>query len=511
MGYIVRMPKMGLEMEEGEVVAWNFDEGDRVQKGEAIAVVESDKASNEVDVREDGVLRRIIVSEGTRVEVSEPIGIVAGPDEDISSFESELPDTVDLSLGGEGETDQSSASSAMVDDRATQSTDAPDITTEIRATPKAEQLIQDQDIDVEGVTGTGPQGTITENDVLDHVRERADSQTAIQRSTDDFQASPGARRLASKQNIDLNDVKPTGPQGTIIESDVRNYQSGSAGDSRDAGGTAVRATPGAKQLATHRNIELTSVVGTGPQGTITERDIEEYKEETAAEAGTTRTVREVQSQSGIQKTVASRMSESHQNAPHVTLNRSFDARRMQTIKEVASTEGIEISLTDLLLSALGAELAATPEFNALYEDGEYKLIEEVNIGVAIDVEDGLLTPVIPEVPSKSIESVADVRAERTKRALSGEFSMDDLSGGTFTVTNLGMFGIDDFDPIINPPEVAILGVGRIRDDGTMTLSLSFDHRVVNGADAARFLDSLINRLTDTGALISHFESKLLSE
>jgi pyruvate dehydrogenase E2 component (dihydrolipoamide acetyltransferase) len=202
------------------------------------------------------------------------------------------------------------------------------------------------------------------------------------------------------------------------------------------------------------------------------------------------------------------MSESAQNAAHVTLKRSFDTSELSNVRAAASAEGIDLSFTDLIVRAVGAGLAAHPEFNALYEDETHKIVEEVNIGVAVDVEDGLLTPVVPTVASRSVESVAEVRGELTERALSGEFSMDDLSGGTFTITNLGMFGIDSFDPIINPPEVGILGVGRIRDDGTMTLSLSFDHRVVNGADAARFLDTIVTHLTDPVALLDLFETDL---
>ena len=460
MGYIVRMPQMGLEMEEGEVVEWTFEEGDSVEEGETIAVVESEKAANDVDAREDGTVRQIIVPEGGVVEPGDPIGIVAGADEDISRYEAELPDSATVESSSEEMTAQSSGAVTQVEQQ--------------QATPN----------------------DATETDV-------------------NVRATPGAKQLAEQQGIDLTNVDGTGPQGTITESDVEAHDGGPAESSGETTSSAdVRATPGAKQLAEQQGIDLTNVDGTGPQGTITESDIEEYEPVSPAAGGdveAARSVREVRSQSGIQQTVSERMSESHRSAPHVTLNRSFDARRLQTIKEVAATGGIDVSLNDLLLCALGSQLEANPGFNAIYEDGEYRLIEEVNIGVAVDIEDGLLTPVIPDVTAKSIESVAEIRAERMKRALSGDFAMDDLSGGTFTVTNLGMFGVDDFDPIINPPEVAILGVGRVRDDGTMTLSLSFDHRVVNGADAARFLDGLIENLTDTETLTSYFAGPLLAE
>jgi pyruvate dehydrogenase E2 component (dihydrolipoamide acetyltransferase) len=192
----------------------------------------------------------------------------------------------------------------------------------------------------------------------------------------------------------------------------------------------------------------------------------------------------------------------------VTLNRSFDATTLREVQTAAANEGVDVSLTDLLVRGVGMELADRPAFNALFEDGTHKLIEEVNIGIAVDIEEGLVTPVVPSVAEKSVEEIAAVRRERTQRALNGEFEMSDMEGGTFTITNLGMFDIDSFDPIINPPEVAILGVGRIQDDGAMILSLSFDHRVVNGADAARFLDGTVGNLTDAKWLADQFDENI---
>jgi pyruvate dehydrogenase E2 component (dihydrolipoamide acetyltransferase) len=472
------MPKMGLEMEEGEVVSWEFDEGDEITKGEAVAIVESEKATNEVEAREDGVLREIFVPEGTFVDVSAPIGIVAGPDEDISDLIAEIPDSVTETTE---ETAPATESTASAEDEAAESA----------------------------------QAAVTE----DAGADRGGASAA------DVQASPGARKAAQERGVPIAQVEGTGPQGTIIEDDVIDYAE-SAPSEVEAAWTADeepmkaegRATPGAKELANERGLDLTKVAGSGPQGTITERDVRDPTVSKTADSGATtvgtqlqddeatRSVSEVREQSKIQRTVGKRMSQSSQEAPHVTINRTFDSRRMQTIKEVAAASGVDVSLTDLLLSALGAQLEANPEFNALYQDGEHRLIEEVNVGVAVDIGDGLITPVVPNVTARGVESISQIRAERTERALSGSFSSQDLSGGTFTVTNLGMFGVDDFTPIISPPEVAILGVGGIDDDGEMTLSISIDHRVINGADAARFLDGLVDRLTDTEALLGQFES-----
>lgn len=501
MAYIIKMPQMGLEMEEGVVGSWEVHKDDPTEAGDIIAIVESEKAANEVEAREDGVVREILVPEGGVVEPGDPIGVFGGPEEDISGILAEAESMADTSAD---------STPAESDDQPAETPDTDDGTPSeepIRATPGAEQLASDQSIDLSTVDGSGPQGTITEADV----EQQAAEDGAGESSSEPVRATPGAKQLAEKRGIEIGSVEGTGPQGTIVESDVEDHAD-SSGDTSDSAGasTEVRATPGAKQLAAERGVELTSIDGTGPQGVITEDDVEEQAVGgTVDDSTAVQTVSESRGLSGIQQTISDRMSTSHQQAPHVTLNRSFDATALLDVKTAAAAEDVEISLTDLLVRGIGAELAERPEFNALFEDGTHKLIEEVNIGVAVDIEEGLVTPVVPSVATKSVEDVAAVRRERTQRALDGAFEMSDMEGGTFTITNLGMFSIDSFDPIINPPEVAILGVGRVRDDGTMTLSLSFDHRVVNGADAARFLDGAVGKLTDAKWLADQFDEDIL--
>lgn len=438
MGYTVRMPQMGLEMEQGTVVTWNFEEGDSIEEGDVIAVVESEKASNDVAAREDGEVRRIAVPEGTTAEPGDPIGIVAGPDEDIAAYEAEFED-------GDARTDESGAGESR--------TFAPD-----------------------------------------------ESGARESRTFAPDESSAGEPRTFALDESD--DGETTDPDGEATASSTRPAHSDS-----DRSRADFRATPGAKQLANERNVDLGVVDGTGPQGTITADDVTEHEErDDVPTTETTLTVREVRELSGVQRTVGERMTESYRTAPHVTLNRSFETGTLRAVEEAAASVDVDVSLTDLLVRVVGAHLVATPAFNARYEDGEYRLIEEANVGVAVAVDEGLLTPVVPAVNEKSVEEVAEVRTARTQRALSGAYSMDDLSGGTFSVSNLGMFGVDSFDPIINPPEVAVLGVGRIRGDGTMTLSLSFDHRVANGADAAKFLDSFVDSLMDRSTLVGYFDA-----
>lgn len=508
MSYLIKMPQMGLEMEKGEVVSWEVDVGEEVAEGDIIATVESEKAANDVEAREDGAVREIVVPEKGVVEPGDPIGIFGGLDEDISDWLAEIDEAGSGGSGAAAEAAASSGSDSATAERADESGSGASgqAAAEIRATPGARDLASEHDVDLAAVDGTGPQGTVTETDV----RERVDQGSGGAASTEAVRATPGAKRLAGERDVDLTDVEGTGPQGVVTEDDVEQYEP--TGGATESSSSDVRATPGAKQLASERGITLSAVEGTGPQGVVTEDDVEQHEvgSETGVETGAaTRTIRESRQLSGMQQTIGDRMSRSHRNAPHVTLNRSFDATAMQNVAAAADQEGVDVSLTDILLAGVGAQLAATPAFNALYEDGEHKLVEEVNVGVAVDVDDGLVTPVVPSVAAKSVEEIAAVRGERTERALSGEFEMADMEGGTFTVTNLGMFGVDSFDPIINPPEVAILGVGRLREDGTMTLSLSFDHRVVNGADAARFLDGIVGNLTDAKWLTDRFDGDVV--
>ncbi|MFB6170136.1 MAG: 2-oxo acid dehydrogenase subunit E2 [Haloarculaceae archaeon] len=445
MGYVIRMPQLGMSMEEGTVVEWAVEEGGEVVEEETVVVVESEKTTSDVEAREDGVLRRIVAPAGTTLEPGDAIGIVAGPEEDLSAYEAQVD--VDIDAGAAASAD-------------------------------------------EGAQAASDSGG---RDAVERV-ERESAEAAA-----DVRATPGARKLASEEGVDLAAVEGTGPQGVVTEDDVE-----AAAESAETSAEPVRATPGARKLAEETGVDLASVEGTGPQGVVTEDDVE------AAESGTggpaTRTVVETRELSGMQRTISERLSQSDREAVHVTLNREYDTTTVRNVVAAAEAAGAGVSISDLLVKAAAVALGEHPAFNATFEDGEHRLVEEVNVGVAVDVEAGLVTPVLANADEKSAETVNRERGDLTEKVQSGTFTMDDLEGGTFTISNLGLFGVDHFDPVINPPQVAILGVGRIRDDDTMTLSLSFDHRVVNGADAARFLDTLVETLTDEAALRGMFDA-----
>jgi pyruvate dehydrogenase E2 component (dihydrolipoamide acetyltransferase) len=464
MGYLIKMPQMGMSMDEGTVVEWVAEEGQEIEAEEVIVIVESEKASNEVEAREDGTVRRILVDEGEVVEPGEPIGIFAAPDEDISDLEDQIDSGT---VSGRTDTGGSTSTSANAS-KETEMTDAEDV----QATPGARKRAEEEDVDLTTVDGTGPGGAITEDDVS-AAAATSDSSTEItddSQATDaeDVQATPGARKRAEEEDVDLTTVDGTGPGGAITEDDV-------------SAAITAESTTTADEAITKKATKEPEVA--------------------------TRTIVESAPLSGVQQTISDRLGESYRNAAHVTINREFETDTVDEALSSAETLGIEVSLNDVLLKAVAGTLSQKPEFNALYEDGEHKLIEEINIGVAIDNEDGLLTPVVANADEKSLAKVNEVRRTLTDRVLKNEYTVDDLEGGTFTISNLGMFGVDHFDPIINPPEIAILGVGRIRDDGRMTLSLSFDHRVVNGADAARFLDTLVEKLISEETIATYFSNR----
>jgi pyruvate dehydrogenase E2 component (dihydrolipoamide acetyltransferase) len=214
-----------------------------------------------------------------------------------------------------------------------------------------------------------------------------------------------------------------------------------------------------------------------------------------------RTLREERPLTGMRSTIARRLSESWE-APHVTVDRRID---VEPVLEAADRASKAVSITDVLLKAVSETLAAHPEFNATLEDDVHRTYEEHNIGFALDVEAGLITPVLKGVEHMSVVEIAHERGALTERVRRQRHDADDLRGGTFTISNLGVFGVDSFTPIINPPQVAILGVNRIREEPrrtdrgiefrrTIGFSLSFDHRAIDGADAARFLDTLAGHL-----------------
>lgn len=394
MGTVVTMPKLGLTMTEGSISKWHKKEGERVEKGEIIAEVATDKINYELEAPEGGILRKILIEPDAKVPVTAPIAIIAEADEDISGL---LP----------------------------------------KGTPEAAPTAQ-----AEAMSPPAP--------------------AAVQTSTPQaIKASPAAKKLAKDHGVDLSLVTGTGPGGRIVEKDVEDYIERQKGAVTRPAAKPEEA-PSAAPAAPPKRLPLT----------------------------------------GMRKVIAQRMSESWHTSPMVTLNSEADASGLKSLrnnlKDAFEKRGTNLSYNYILLKICAQALVEFPKLNARLEGDEVILQDEVNIGLAIALEDGLIVPTVKNVEKKELFQIAKETEGLIERAHSNKLTPDDISGGTFTITNLGMFDVRDFTPIINPPQCAILGVGTMMDrpvviDGEVAirpivvLSLTFDHRIVDGAQGAQFL------------------------
>jgi len=466
---VLTMPMLGNTMEIGIVVEWIVDEDESVSEDDTVVIVESEKASNEVTADQNGILKIIYVAKGEEVPPGTPLGVICGPDKDISEIDAEIEEYIEL-----GELDTASSS----DDPGTAGSSEGEISTSrsakgvpTPAAPGARRRAWKESVSLDAVEGTGPGGAVLIKDLEDHLKQKPMADSESEWVEERTWASPSVRRLARELGVNLSQVNTFAEAARVSESDVR------------------RATA----EATEGDIEKS-----GPGTKTAETEVPD-----ANTLGLT--VTEERELSGMRRTIARRMRQSTRRKPHVTLNRTVSAERALAVVSEYRDMDSDIGLTDLLVCAAVEALKTHPEFNALFSEGTLSLVEEVNIGVAIDIEDSLVTPVLRDAASKTPGKLAQERVKLTELVQSGNYSLDDLQGGTFTISNLGMFGVDSFNPIINPPEIAILGVGRIRErdeEPELTLSLSFDHRVVDGAAAARFLDTLTGRFTAPTALLN---------
>ena len=306
-------------------------------------------------------------------------------------------------------------------------------------------------------------------------------------------ASPSARRLAKDNDIDLAVVPVKGEEDRVTEEDVKAYLEALQ---------SVRITPAAKKLAAEHHLDILKIQGSGPGGRIVEDDINNLVNPPAPAAAAPGAV----PFSGVRQMIAENMVASLQGMAQVTIFSEIDVTELVDLRERLKKE-FELTYTDLIVKAVTVALRKHPRLNATL-DGEVILpLEDINIGVGVALDEGLIVPVIRNADKLSVPEIGAALRTLAGKARSNSLEIDEISGGTFTISNLGAFGVDGFTPIINPPELAILGVGRIvekvvvyRGDIArrfmLVLSLTFDHRLVDGAPAAAFLQTL-------GDVLSH--------
>jgi len=430
MATIVILPKLGLTMYEGAVIKWLKQEGDPVKEGEGLVVVSTDKSAVEVEAKVTGILRKILVNEGSTVPILTDIAIIGTADEP-------LPETAQVAK------------------------------TSVAPTPVASSF---------------PSGS-------SQPIVAPAAQTSI---TGGRKIAPAARKAAAELGVKLEEITETKHPDRIESQDVIAHHER----------TKVKTTPLARKIADEKGIDL-KTIAVDPGKRIGKEDV--YR---AASSATEVRIPVV----GMRKVIAERLTFSKTTIPHMYLSVDVDMSETMRLRErllpkVQSRYQVKLSLNAILIKVVAAALREHPVINSSFTEKEIISKQEVNVGLAVAVDNGLIVPVLKQADTRSIGQIAQEIGDLIDRAQKGKLIPDDYSGGTFTISNLGMYETDWVVPIINPPESAILGVGRIVkkpvviDDAItirpmMSLILSSDHRVIDGAAAAVFLRTIKRHLEE---------------
>jgi len=434
------LPQWGMEMQDATVVKWLKREGEPVQAGEPLVEIETAKIETELESTASGVLAHILVPEGATVPVRTALAIVAEPGEQVPRPPGAAPSVT--------------AATAT----------APSIPSSVASVaPRAP------------APGTP-------------------------------QVVPAARRLAQERGIDLAQVRGTGPGGRILLEDVQRAIEARSAPAPAAARVAVQVTPVARRLAQDHGVDLSQVQGSGPRGRIV---IEDVQRVIAARAQPAEQPAPAVPLRGMRQTIAARMLQSLQTMAQVTLTTETDVTDAMRLRQGLARQWKDSGLSPLhlVIKATARALKEHPRMNAIQKALEIELVPEIHIGVAVSLPEGLIVPTIRQADAKPLAQIAREAQDLANKAREGKATYDEVTGGTFTITNLGPYEIDAFTPIINPPQVGILGVGRVVEKpvvhegeiakrAMMFLSLTFDHRVIDGAPAAEFLRTVKGYLED---------------
>ncbi|MCL5271366.1 MAG: pyruvate dehydrogenase complex dihydrolipoamide acetyltransferase [bacterium] len=447
---IIEMPKMSDTMDTGTLVAWHKNEGDAIESGEVIAEVETDKATMELEAYESGVLLKILAREGEAVPVGDPLAIVGeNADEDIGAMlktaeskKGAAPAKAVKPAGKAVPAPPADRAAARIEEASAEPAVA---RSEALARPPAEaRPATDRELPAPA-TGVGPRPT---------VEAPRDSHRVV--------ASPLAARLAQEEGLNLALIKGSGPGGRIIKRDIERARS--------------------------EGLAATAPVGLIPAA--------RYEPRAGAEA---EAEYEDVPNSPMRKTIAARLADSKSHIPHYYVTVEIDMTQALALRrQLNALEEIKISINDFALKAAALALEKHPLMNASFQGTYIRVYHRIDIGVAVAMEDGLITPVIRNINRKGLRAISEEARELAERARRKRLRPEEFTGGTFTVSNLGMLGVKHFTAVINPPEAGILAIGAVREvpvvEGgevrvgqRMDATLSSDHRVVDGAQSARFL------------------------
>lgn len=435
----VVIPALGLTVEKGTILKWLKEEGDRVARGESLYEVEADKVTTEVESPAAGVLRKILVPAGIVVPILTVVAVITGEKEDLPEKylvlvqkEPPLPVVVTSAPG------------------------------EIKALPAARRLAKERGVDLSGIRGTGPGGSILLKDVESFVVKGIQAAPRVL-------ATPTARKLAERESIPLTAVKGTGISGRVMKADVLETKAGPRVPEMKPRLTEVKAPSVSKY-------ELGQVIP----------------------------------MNSVRRVIAKRMVQSKFSAPHIYFfndvgMEKLTALREEVVSDFEKNEGIRISMNDFFIKAVALTLREYPLLNAMASGEEIRIFPEINVGLAVAMEDGLIVPAIPKADQLGLREIALYRADLVERARQGKLTLEEMERGTFTISSLAQFDITYFTAILNPPQSGILTLGKMEErpvarEGQvvvgkiMTQGLSVDHRIVDGAVAAQFLQSLKQKL-----------------
>ena len=486
----VMMEALSPTMEEGRLVKWLKNVGDAVANGETIAEVETDKAIMELVARGDGVLRARMLEEGGTSPVGQTIAVIAGADEDIAALTGGAAGGAPAGAGagaGAGAAQEPSTASRPASATADAGPQRPAAVNEDaeRAVPagEAHHEVSAETPEAPGAEAApAPAATAASRGAAENAEGTAAPSVASHGAR---RSSPLARRLASERGISLDAVSGSGPNGRIIRRDI---EAAAAKPQQPAPASAPSAAPRDAAAGAAPTTATRPTAPTAPSMVI-EGD---YKDVPLTQ---------------MRKTIARRLSESIGPIPTFYLTAEVDMTQVGELREsmLGAGDQYKVSVNDIVLKAVAIALVRHPEVNAHWMNDHIRYFARVNIGMAVATDDGLIVPVINDAHTKGLGQIGREARELAKRARERKLTPAEYSGGTFSVSNLGMFGIDQFTAIINPPEAAILAVGTtetkpVFENGAfvprqrMRVTLSCDHRVIDGAVGARFLQTFTNLL-----------------
>lgn len=473
MAEIIIMPKLGFNMNEGKLVQWYKSEGEEITKGEPLFSVETDKTNMDIEATSDGVVKKLLIEEGDQIPVTLPIAVIGSADEDVSAAVADAK--AQLAAGGADVSDADEAPEAAEKAEAPAEAKTPAAAPKtadgvIKITPRARRVAAENDLAIEdlAIEGTGWQGGICEKDILEYL------------ASNKVKATPVAAAMAKAEGIDLADIRGSGVNGKIMKEDVEKVIA-----------AAKKAVAAAEDQAHAGAGEIT------PDG---------------------KEIGEKVPYAGVRKVIGDRLAESKFTAPHLYFTQKVNMEDVLALrKKVNEVQDKKTSVTDFIAKAVIMTLKKYPEMNSSLVGETIERYKSINLGIAVASPTGLIVPNIKNSQDMSVVEISKASTPLFDKARAGKLAVDEYAGGTFTISNLGMFGIENFTAIINPPEVGILSISSTKDepfvvtkeDGTkeiqikpmMNIQLTVDHRIIDGLLAAQFVTNVKNLLENPISLM----------